>query len=167
MLPDLKGVIEKILSESNSTMSNNIIISFCNYGFVDFVLNLVHCFQRLEINNYLIFSLDIQSYLLLFYFRILQTIINQYYLLYFIFNILIIIYIIINNINDFKFIYLLIELFLTGKTWRTTKTQHSHLLLPKRWCSLHRGFIKFWRSGIQSNLQWKTLFSFGSYEIGF
>lgn len=89
MLPGLKEVIEERLkigrdnkqkdeegginndnNNRNNNNNNDVIISFCNFGFVDFVLNLVHCFNHLKINNYLIFSLDIQSYLYSLFFYI-------------------------------------------------------------------------------------------------
>eukprot|EP00026_Physarum_polycephalum_P004100 Phypoly_transcript_04117.p1 GENE.Phypoly_transcript_04117~~Phypoly_transcript_04117.p1 ORF type:complete len:608 (+),score=68.67 Phypoly_transcript_04117:408-2231(+) len=58
-MEDLKQTIQRILAPGGG---NDLIISFCNFGFIDFILNLVSCFTKLNIRNYLIFSLDNKSH---------------------------------------------------------------------------------------------------------
>lgn len=44
------------------TISNRVIVSFTNFGFVDMALNLYESFKLLDIQNYIIFALDHGSF---------------------------------------------------------------------------------------------------------
>lgn len=47
---------------SKRAQNNRIIISFTNFGFVDLADNLIACFQKLSITNYVMVALDQKSF---------------------------------------------------------------------------------------------------------